>query len=48
MELLVDKMEHYQHKGGQKELFDQLRNAVDEIDMDTCVEIIDYWETQLL
>ncbi len=48
MELLINKMGHYQYKGWQEELFSQLKNAVDEIDMDTCAEIIDNWEMNLM
>ncbi len=29
------------------EKFDQLKNAIDEIDMDACEEIIDHWENLL-
>ncbi len=47
MELLIGKMEHYKYEEWQKELFDQLKNAVDEVDLDACEEIINKWETHL-
>lgn len=47
MESVISKMEQYHYEGSQKELLNQLKNAVDEIDVDACGEIIDLWEENL-
>lgn len=48
MEQIVGKMEQFHYEGWQEELFGQLKNAVDEIDVDTCGEIIEHWESNLI
>lgn len=47
MESVIHAMDQYRYEGWQKELFDQLKNSVDEIDVDTCGEIIGYWGESL-
>lgn len=53
-ELDLDKMEacvkdlcQYEYEGWQKELFEQLEDAVEEIDSEACAEIIRVWEEKL-
>lgn len=47
MDLLMSEMKQYHYDGWQEELLGQLQNAVDEIDMDACEDIISHWEEQL-
>jgi len=47
MELLIDEMEQYHFEDWQEELLGQLKDAVDEMDMDACEEIINHWKTRL-
>ncbi len=47
MELLINEMEQYHYEGWQEELLGQLKDAVDEIDLDACEETISRWENQL-
>ncbi len=53
-ELDLDKMEdamkelsQYEFDGWQKEMFEQLENAVEEIDSETCEEVIQVWEERM-
>lgn len=48
MESVIETMDEYDYEGWQKELFGQLKNSVEEIDVDTCGEIIDHWEEKLI
>lgn len=48
MESVIEAMDRYHYDGWQKELFSRLRNSVDEIDVDTCAEIIDHWESNII
>lgn len=43
MEKVIQEMEQYSYTDWQKEMFEQLREAVDNIDIDTCEEILDSW-----
>ncbi len=44
MENVIHKMEQYHYEGKHQEMFHQLKNAVEEIDVDACEEIMDQWE----
>lgn len=47
MEAVINAMNQYHYDGRQKELFLQLQNSVEDIDVDTCEEIITKWESSL-
>lgn len=47
MEFVTQKMEQYRYDGWQEALFSRLKEAVDEIDVDACEEIIGQWEEKL-
>lgn len=47
MESVIRTMDKYHYQGWQEELFRLLKNSVDDIDVDTCGEIIDHWEENL-
>jgi len=47
MDLLINVMEQHHYEEWQEELLGQLKIAVDEMDMDACEKIIDYWEAHL-
>ncbi len=47
MEEVIDEMNQYRYKDGQRELFKQLAEAVEEVDVDLCEEIIKEWESRL-
>lgn len=44
---VISKMKKYRYEGWQKELFEQLENAVEEIDVDNCEMILQEWEKKL-
>lgn len=48
MESVISTMEKYHYEGEQAELFVKLKNSVDEIDVETCEEIIGQWEHLLI
>ena len=47
MESVIHLMDNFQYEGEQAELFERLKCSVDEIDVDTCEEIIGVWENIL-
>lgn len=47
MEAVILKMSKYSYQGGQKECFDNLRNAVADIDTEKCEEIMMDWVERL-
>ena len=44
MDAVIQEMERYSYQEGQKELFAQLKEAVEEMDVDACEEILDNWK----
>ena len=44
---VIKEMKNYHYDGWQQELFEQLRDAVEEIDVDTCEGILNTWENKL-
>lgn len=47
MDSVIHTMEQYHYAEGQKEVFEKLKNSVDEIDVETCEELIGQWEIML-
>ena len=47
MEEVIREMERYQYDEWQQELFEQLKYAADEMDVDQCETILNDWEGQL-
>lgn len=47
MEEVIRQMDQYRYIDWQQELFSQLQNAIEEIDVDTCESILDIWEEGL-
>ena len=44
MEEVIGEMERYSYDGSQKRLFEQLKNAVEDIDTEKAEEILREWE----
>ena len=44
MSEVIHEMKKYRYEDWQKELFGQLDDAVEEIDVDTCERILEEWE----
>ena len=47
MEAVVKSMSEYSYSENQKKYFDDLKNAVDDIDTEKCEEILNAWEDSL-
>ena len=47
MEAVVQKMNHYHYEDWQKEMYARLKDAVEEIDVDSCETILQEWENKL-
>ena len=47
MEEVVRQMDQYRYIDWQQELFTQLQNAIEEVDVDTCESILHIWEEGL-
>lgn len=47
MEDAMKELEQYQFDSWQKEMFEQLENAVEEIDSEVCEEVIQLWEERM-
>lgn len=47
MEKIITKMDEYYYKGWQQETFQQLKDAVEEVDVDRCESILNDWEGKL-
>jgi CheY-like chemotaxis protein/HPt (histidine-containing phosphotransfer) domain-containing protein len=47
MDSAVNEMIKYSYEGYQEEMFHQLKEAVDDMDVDACEEIIDKWKQKL-
>lgn len=43
MEDVINNMKHYTYSGVQKDYFEQLKNAVEDIDTEKCEEIMKKW-----
>ncbi len=48
MEAVIDHMGEYHYENWQRELFDQLKEASEEMDVDRCDAILRSWEEQML
>ena len=46
MEDVIEEMGGYGYDGWQKELFDRLKEAVNEVDVDSCEAILSEWESK--
>ncbi len=46
MQETISQMEHYRYKDWESELFERLKNAVEDIDPDACETIINDWESR--
>ena len=44
MEEVAAEMKKYKYSGEEKELLEELLDAVEELDVDTCEEIMEEWE----
>ena len=47
MESVVQEMKHYHYEDWQQEMFAQLKEAVEEIEVDNCEIILQEWENKL-
>lgn len=47
MEEVIREMNRYHYEGWQKEMYARLKDAVEEIDVDSCEMIIQEWENKL-
>ena len=47
MNEVIARMKEYRYDDGAKELFAQLREAVEDLDIDRCEEIIRTWRNQM-
>lgn len=47
MEKVVKDMEQYSYNSAEKDIFDKLKNAVEDIDTEQCEEIIVQWKKEL-
>lgn len=47
MEEVIQEMDQYRYEGWQKEMFARLKEAVEEIDVDSCEAIMIEWEGKL-
>lgn len=47
MEEVVQKMDHYHYEDWQEEMYMRLKDAVEEIDVDSCETILQEWENKL-
>ncbi|MDE7250892.1 MAG: response regulator, partial [Lachnospiraceae bacterium] len=46
MEEAIKKMGHYHYEGWQHEMFDELKEAVEEVDVELCETILEKWKTK--
>ena len=47
MEEVIHEMNRYHYEGWQKEMYTRLKDAVEEIDVDSCEIILQEWENKL-
>ncbi len=47
MEEMIEKLNQYQYSGSQAGFFEKLQKAVEEMDVDTCMEIAEQWSGML-
>lgn len=47
MEKVIQDMSQYSYNGAQREVFDKLQNAVEDIDTEKCEEILAEWKALL-
>ncbi len=43
MEAVIEKMKEYHYEGEQQEIFGRLKEAVEEVDVEACVELMQKW-----
>ena len=48
MEEVAHEMNNYSYEGWQQEMFEQMKDAVEEIDVDGCETILQEWENKLV
>ena len=47
LDAVMEKMENYEYAGEQQQLFEKLKNAMEEIDVESCEEILLTWEQKI-